>query len=243
MGKSLQLGRIFGIPIEINITWVIIFLLLTFLLVTRFDSSSLRWSTGQQWTVAIISVLLFFLSVLAHELSHSLVALSRGIKVNSITLFLFGGVSFLAREPERPSEEFLISVVGPMTSIALAVVFGGILLGLDSGNWPWSARIDSPVEMVALLLAWWNFVVGIFNMLPGFPLDGGRVLRAVVWAGSGSHLRATQVAARCGQGVALLMIGGGAAYAFTGEWLDGIWAMIIGVFLFMVATRSYPGRE
>ena len=240
MGKSLRLGRIFGIPVEINITWVIVFLLLTYLLVNRFDASYLRWPVAQQWAVAVITVVLFFLSVLAHELSHSLVALSRGIRVEGITLFIFGGVSHLAREPERPSEEFLISVVGPMTSIALAVAVGGVLWGLNPGSWPWAARVSSPVEIVALLLAWGNLSVGIFNKVPGFPLDGGRVLRAIVWAGSGSLFRATQVAARCGQGVGLLMIVGGIVYALRGNLVDGIWAVVIGAFLLSVATRSYP---
>ncbi len=242
MGKSLRLCRVFGIPVEINITWVIVFLLLTYLLVNRFDASSLRWPVAQQWTVAIITVVLFFLSVLAHELSHSLVALSRGIRVLGITLFIFGGVSHLAREPDRPSDEFLISVVGPMTSIALAVVAGGVLLGLNPGNWPWSARVVSPVEMVALLLAWGNFSVGLFNMIPGFPLDGGRVLRAIIWAESGSLVRATQVAARCGQGVGLLMVVGGAVFAALVNLVDGIWAVVVGAFLFSVATRSYPQK-
>ena len=240
MGKSLRLGRVFGIPVEINVTWIIVFLLLTYLLVNRFDASSLRWSMGQQWAVAIITVVLFFLSVLAHELSHSLVALSRGIRVLGITLFIFGGVSHLAREPERPSEEFLISVVGPMTSIALAAVASAVLFWLSPGSWPWAAWNSSPVEMVAFLLAWGNLSVGIFNMIPGFPLDGGRVLRAIVWAGSGSLVRATRVAARCGQGVGLLMIGGGIAYGLKLGWVDGIWMAFVGIFLLLVATRSYP---
>ena len=161
MGKSLRLGRVFGIPVEINITWVVVFLLLTFLLVNRFDASSLRWPVAQQWAVAVITVVLFFLSVLAHELSHSLVALSRGIHVESITLFIFGGVSRLAREPERPWEEFLVAVVGPLTSIALAAVAGGIWFGLGRGN--------SAVEMVALLVAWGNLSVGLFNLVPRLP--------------------------------------------------------------------------
>ena len=240
MGKSLRLGRVFGIPVEINITWVVIFLLLTILLGTRFEASSLRWSATQVWGVAIVTVLLFFLSVLAHELSHSLVALSRGIRVQGITLFVFGGVSHLEREPERPSEEFLISVVGPMTSIALAGAASAVLFWLSPGTWPWAAWNSSPVEMVAFLLAWGNLSVGIFNMIPGFPLDGGRVLRAIVWASSGSLVRATQVAARCGQGVGLLMIIGGVIYAVRGNWVDGIWAVLIGAFLLSVATRSYP---
>ncbi len=241
MGKSLRLGRVFGIPVEINITWVIIFLLLTFLLVNRFDALFPRWPVYQQWVVAIITVGLFFLSVLAHELSHSLVALSRGIPVAGITLFIFGGVSHLVREPERPSEEFLISVVGPLTSIALAVAAGALYVWLNSTSVFWPTRFTSPVEMVVFLLASANLSVGIFNMIPGFPLDGGRVLRAAVWASSGSHLRATRVAARCGQGVGLLMIAGGVLYiVLLDNWIDGIWAAVIGFFLLSVATSSYP---
>ena len=240
MGKSLRVCRVFGIPVEINATWIIIFLLLTFLLVNRFDSSSLRWPAAQQWAVAVVTVVLFFLSVLAHELSHSLVALSRGIRVRGITLFLFGGVSLLEREPERPWEEFLVAVVGPLTSIALAAAAAGILQYMSPGSWPWSPRSGSSADMVAFLLAWWNLSVGIFNMLPGFPLDGGRVLRAVVWAGSGSHLTATKVAARCGQAVGVLLILGGIYYAVRGNLMDGVWGAVIGAFLFSVATGSYP---
>ena len=240
MGKSLRVCRVFGIPVEINATWIIIFLLLTFLLVNRFDSSSLRWPAAQQWAVAVVTVVLFFLSVLAHELSHSLVAVSRGIRVRGITLFLFGGVSLLEREPERPWEEFLVAVVGPLTSIALAAAAAGILQYMSPGSWPWSPRIGSSADMVAFLLAWWNLSVGIFNMLPGFPLDGGRVLRAVVWAGSGSHLTATKVAARCGQAVGVLLILGGIYYAVRGNLMDGVWGAVIGAFLFSVATGSYP---
>ena len=246
MGKSLRLGRVFGIPVEINITWVVIFLLLTWLLVSRFDSFYPPWPVYQQWGVAIITVGLFFLSVLAHELSHSLVALSRGIPVSGITLFIFGGVSHLSREPERPIEEFLISVVGPLTSLALAAAFGGIFIWLSPGGWFWPGRYTSPVEMVTFLLAWANLSAGIFNMVPGFPLDGGRVLRAIVWAGSGSFLRATRVAARCGQAVGLLMIVGGVLYVVVWDnWIDGIWAAVIGFFLLSVATGSYPksGQE
>ena len=243
MGKSLRLGRVFGIPVEINITWVIIFLALTYLLVNRFDASYLRWSATQQWTVAVVTVLLFFLSVLAHELSHSLVAINRGIPVRGITLFLFGGVSHLEREPSRPSEEFLISIVGPLTSIAIAILAAVVFFFLNPGHWPWSPRGISPVEMAAMLLASWNLAVGIFNMLPGFPLDGGRVLRAAVWAGSGSHITGTRVAARCGQGVGLLIIAAGVFYIFMWRnWVDGLWAVVIGAFLLSVATGSYPRR-
>ena len=244
MGKSLRLGRVFGIPVEINITWIVIFLALTYLLVNRFDASYLGWSVTRQWAVASVTVFLFFLSVLAHELSHSLVALNRGIRVRGITLFIFGGVSHLEREPDRPSEEFLISIVGPLTSLALAVVFGAVFFWGNTGSLLWAPRNPSSLDMAVMLLAWWNLSVGIFNMLPGFPLDGGRVLRAAVWAGSGSHITATKVAARCGQGLGVLMVIGGILYiVMLRHWVDGIWAMVIGSFLFSVATGSYPRRQ
>lgn len=248
MTATLRLGRIFGIPIEINITWLIIFLLLTWLLANRFDSPSLRWPVAQQWTVAVITAALFFLSILAHELSHSLVALNRGIPVSSITLFLFGGVSRLDHEPQRPAEEFLIAIVGPTTSIALAIAAAALLLALNSGQWPWHARNLSPIQMTALLLAWGNLSVGIFNLIPGFPLDGGRILRALLWALTGSHLRATRIAARIGQIIALLLILAGILWALLniliyGVWdsiINGVWASIIGAFLLITATAAYP---
>ena len=239
MGKSLRLGRVLGVPVEINATWVVIFVVLTFMVGSQLGNLRLGWPTVLLWTVAVASGILLFLSVLVHELSHSLTARSRGIPVVGITLFLFGGVSHLAREPERPADEFLISIVGPMTSIGLAAVLGGIWYAMGAEIFP-----RSPVEVMAFILAWWNLTLGVFNLLPGFPLDGGRVLRAVVWAGSGSHLKATQVAARCGQGVGLLIIAGGILYiVLWRDWLDGLWAALIGAFLFSVATGSYPKDE
>ena len=173
MGASLRLGRVFGIPVEINITWVVIFLLLTWLLANRFDAPGLRWPVAQQWGAAIVTVVLFFLSVLAHELSHSLVAVSRGIRVMGITLFIFGGVSRLEHEPEKPSEEFLVAIVGPMTSIALAAAASGVLFALDSRLWPWVGRNASPAEMVAFLLAWGNLSVGCSICCPAFRWTAG----------------------------------------------------------------------
>ena len=122
MGPSLQLGRIFGIPVEVNISWILVFLLLTYLLAGEFEDARLRWPMAQRWSVAMITVVLFFLSVLLHELSHSVMALSKGIPVRGITLFIFGGVSRLDKEPERPLIEFMVAAVGPLMSIALAAV-------------------------------------------------------------------------------------------------------------------------
>ena len=137
MGASLRLGRVFGIPIEVNISWILVFLLLTYLLAGQFDDPRLRWSSTQRWSVAMITVVLFFLSVLAHELSHSVMALSKGIPVRGITLFIFGGVSRLDREPQRPLTEFVVALVGPLLSLALAVILGAAWYLMDGAIPPW----------------------------------------------------------------------------------------------------------
>lgn len=232
MGASLRLGRVFGIPIEVNISWVFVFLLLTFLLAGEFEDSSLRWTVTQRWAVAIVTVVLFFLSVLAHELSHSVMAQNRGIPVRGITLFIFGGVSRLDREPQRPLTEFVIALVGPLCSILLGAIFGGIWYLLGGGN--------SSFEVVLLLLAWTNLSLGVFNLVPGYPLDGGRLLRAGIWGMTGSYRRATQIAARLGQGVGGAMVLGGASLAIWIEPVDGVWVAIVGLFLFSMARSSYP---
>jgi Zn-dependent protease len=232
LGASLRIGRVFGIPIEVNISWVFVFLLLTFLLAGQFEDARLRWPVAQRWTVAMVTVVLFFLSVLAHELSHSLMAQSKGIPVRGITLFIFGGVSRLEREPERPITEFVIAVVGPLSSIVLAAIFGGIWYLLGGGN--------SSVEVVLLLLAWTNLSLGVFNLVPGYPLDGGRVLRAGIWGMTGSYHRSTQIAARSGQVVGGAMVVGGVLLARFVEPVDGIWVSIVGLFLFSMARSSYP---
>ena len=232
MGSSLRLGRLFGIPIEVNISWVFVFLLFTFLLADQFDETRLRWPAAQRWGVAVCTVFLFFLSVLIHELSHSLMALGKGIPVQGITLFIFGGVSRLAREPQGPMAEFVIAVVGPLSSIALAGICGGVWFLLGRGN--------SVVEVVLFMVAWANLSLGVFNLVPGYPLDGGRVLRAGVWGFTGSYHRATQVAARSGQVVGGLMLLAGIAMAIMVDLGDGIWIGMIGGFIFMVASSSYP---
>ena len=194
MGGSLRLGRIFGIPIEVNASWAVAFVLLTFLLSQEFRESRLGWPEAQRWLVAVAVVILIFLSVLTHELSHSVLARREGVRVGGITLFIFGGVSRLAREPDRPLTEFTIAVVGPLTSLVLAGVFGGVWFLLDA----WEG--GSTPEVIFFLLAWSNLALGLFNILPGYPLDGGRVLRAIVWGITGSHRKATRVAARAGPG-------------------------------------------
>ena len=226
------MGRVFGIPIEIDISWVLVFLLLTYLLAGQFDDARLRWPVAQRWTVAMITVVLFFLSVLAHELSHSVMALSKGIPVRGITLFIFGGVSRLDREPQRPITEFMVAVVGPLLSLVLAVIFGAVWFLLGRG--------DSPVEVVLLLLVWTNLSLGVFNLVPGYPLDGGRLLRAGIWGITGNHRKATRIAAGMGQAVGVAMVIGGVSLAVFSEPVDGVWLGIVGMFLFSMARRSFP---
>ena len=202
------------------------------MLANEFGNTYLRWSTAEQWLVAGVIVILFFISVLIHELSHSVTALKKGIPVQGITLFIFGGVSKLEREPHRPMIEFLVAVVGPLTSILLAGILGGLWFLIGHGN-------SSP-EVVLLLLAWTNLTLGLFNLLPGYPLDGGRILRAAIWAITGSQRKATKIAARAGQVVAGLLTAGGVFLAIFVEPINGLWMVFVGVFLFMIAGSSYP---
>lgn len=231
MGASLRLGKIFGIPIEINASWILIFALITYLLGNLFGQSQPSWPEAQRWSVALITAVLFFMSVLAHELTHSVVAVRWGIPVRKITLFIFGGVSQLAHEARRPLVEFTVAVVGPLSSVAISGVFAGV--------WLLVRDTYSALGAVLLILAWVNLSLGVFNMLPGFPLDGGRVLRSAVWGLTGSYWRATQVAARAGQGLGLLMIAGGIILTVYTGGLQNAWMALIGAFLLSAATAGY----
>ena len=251
MGRSIRLVKIAGIPIEINVSWIFIFLLITYLLAEQFGRFHPGWPLYGQWGLALGVAVAFFLSVLAHELSHSLVALRNGIPVRSITLFFFGGVSHLSHEARRPFTEFVVTVVGPLSSIFMALLFGGSLLLLMDGTTSletaltalFTVRVHaSPLEVTLRLLFIINLMLGLFNLLPGFPLDGGRVLRAVLWGISGSYWRATQLALRGGQAIGGLMVIGGIALAMTYFRLfgfSGAWLALIGAFLFIVATATY----
>ena len=230
MGASFRIGRVFGIPIEINASWGVVFLLLTFLLAQEFGDSRLRWPMAQRWSVAMAMTIFFFMSVLTHELSHSVLAKRLGIPVHGITLFIFGGVSRLSREPDGPWKEFMIAVIGPVSSLLLAAIFGGAWYALGRGN--------STLEVMVFLLAWSNLSLGVFNILPGYPLDGGRVLRAAIWGLTGSYRRATQVAARAGQLIGAIAVLLGIAVGLMIEPVNGVWIAIVGSFLFSVATAS-----
>ena len=252
MHSGFGLGKVFGIEIRVDWSWLFIFLLVTWNLAGGvFPELHPEWSTALQWTVGLAASLLFFASVLAHELAHSLVAVSRGLPVRRITLFLFGGVSNIEREPSSPGVEFLVAIVGPITSIGLGILFlllGGVL-GFRATNLSnpqqWLAS-QGPVTSLLLWLGPINIVLGIFNLIPGFPLDGGRVLRSILWAATHNLRQATRWAAGVGQAVAWLFIAAGVAMAFgvtlpffgTGL-LSGLWLAFIGWFLNQAAVQGY----
>jgi Zn-dependent protease/predicted transcriptional regulator len=240
---GLKVGRILGIPIYLHASWVIIFFLVTFSLAIQFTQEHPRWSASQHWVVGILTSLLFFGSVLFHELSHSVVAQHYKIRVVSITLFIFGGVARIGSEPSHAIQEFNIAVAGPLASFFLFAVFKALTL-----IFPYS-------EMLGALAAWLAFInvrLAAFNLIPGFPLDGGRIFRAIVWGSTKNYLRATQLAGASGKLVAytLILIGAWAAFnpdfnltiggstVFYGGLTSGIWTAFIGWFLLNAAQQS-----
>jgi Zn-dependent protease/predicted transcriptional regulator len=233
-GGSWRLGRIGGVEVRIDTSWVIIALLIGYSMYLQFTAGQFTEEFGTVSTpaavgLAVIFALLFFGSVLAHELAHALVARARGIPVRGITLFLFGGATEAKVESKGPKDEFLISVVGPLTSLAL----GGVFLGIAAvgGATPF---IGGLARLGAI-----NIALAVFNLLPGFPLDGGRVLRSIVWRTTGSLPRATAVASVAGQVVGYLMVAAGFLFVFLGQLFSGIWLAAIGWFLAQAARSQY----
>ncbi|UCF71852.1 MAG: site-2 protease family protein [Deltaproteobacteria bacterium] len=232
MRTSWRILKLFGIEIRIDSSWIFIFGLITWALAAHyFPSHYPRWPTVHYWVVGIATSVLLFCSVLAHELTHSLVARSKGQEVRSITLFLFGGVAEIAEEPETPAKEFVIAVVGPVSSLIAAFIFLGL----------WSAvqGVSEPIAALAQYLSFINFVLAGFNMVPGFPLDGGRVLRAILWRVTGNLRRATRIASTTGQALAFLLILLGVLQILMGLFFNGLWTALIGWFIHSAATRGY----
>jgi Zn-dependent protease len=232
MNSSFKIGKIAGIEIGVHWSWIFILLLITWSFATGIlEEFFPEWSEARRWAVGVIVAVIFFASILLHELSHSLVAKARGIGVKGITLFVFGGVSTLEREAQSAGEEFQIAIVGPLTSLAVGAVFAGLWLIL---------RGPAPdVAAIAGYLAFINGVIAAFNMLPGFPLDGGRVFRSIVWARNRNLLRATRTASRVGEFVAYALMVGGAIQFFFNNPIGGVWMFLIGLFLRNAATSSY----
>jgi Zn-dependent protease/CBS domain-containing protein len=228
--SAISLGRIFGIPIGLDYSWFLIFALLTWSLATSYYPAEFKnWPTVEYWTVGAITVILMFGCVLLHELGHSVVALRYKIPIRSITLFIFGGVAQIGAEPPSAISEFWIAIAGPAASLILALFFG-LLQYLVSGL--------APMLALAQYLAYINVSLGLFNLIPGFPLDGGRVFRAIVWGTTHSFRRATLIAANVGRFIAYLFILVGVWQMVTGNLGNGLWIAFIGWFLETAASSQ-----
>jgi Zn-dependent protease len=238
MGGAINLGKIFGIQLRLHYSWFLIFALLAVSLVAP------NWSSPFAWAIGITTGLLFFASVVAHELAHSLVGRANGIPVTSITLFIFGGMAMMTREAAHPKAELKMAAAGPICSAAI----GGICLLIRS----FSPGLPQLVADMVLWLMIMNFALAVFNLIPGFPLDGGRLFRAAIWRRSGDFRRSTRIATRVGQGVGYFFIGGGISVAVLSLFVQlpvglnlfsGLWLAFIGWFLQNAAQASYRQTE
>lgn len=244
---GLRLGSAFGVAIYVDWSLLIIFGLITVNLGAGvFPSWHPEWGAGLVWGVALAAAILFFVSVLAHELSHAVVARARGIPVSRITLFIFGGMAHMEEEPQSPKDEFLMALVGPVVSIVIGVlsIVGASALAADAVELLPDAPLlaMSGVGPVATLLLWLgpiNVLLGVFNLVPGFPLDGGRVARSIVWWITGDFVKATRWAAGAGRLFAWVLMGIGVLQLFSGLFVQGVWLLLIGWFLNNAAQMSY----
>jgi Zn-dependent protease/predicted transcriptional regulator len=236
MRSSIRLGRLFGIEVGLHYSWFIIALLITMSLGSQFQASHREWGSNVIWSLAILMALLFFVSLLAHEFSHALVARTRGLATNAITLFALGGVAQIEKEPEDAKTEFLVGIVGPFSSAVIGCLFLAVAWAL---GWRMGAAPETPLHAMFVWLGYINFYLAAFNMIPGYPLDGGRILRSILWLASGNVQVATRRAANVGKGIALLFIAFGIFRFFGGAGFGGLWFAFIGWFLLQAATASY----
>ncbi|MGA2813934.1 MAG: site-2 protease family protein [Candidatus Acidiferrum sp.] len=229
MRRGLQIGKILGIPILLDPSWLFIFGLLTYYLASAFAEKYPQWPGSQHWVVALFTSLLFFASILFHELSHSVVARHYKIRVVSITLFIFGGVARIGRDPSRAIQEFNIAIAGPIASFLLAAAFFAFSLVFPS---------DQKLTALTTYLSGTNLLLGLFNLAPGFPLDGGRIFRAIVWAITKDFPKATRAAGMSGKLIACGLIAFGAWRGLHDDLSGGIWYGLIGFYLLGAANDS-----
>jgi len=235
MKAHIKLGRIFGIAIGLHYSWIIIALLVTLSLHSQFAIDHPNWDASTTWVIAIITGLLFFVSIVLHELSHAAVAKLRGIPVRAITLFALGGVAQIEKDAADAKSEFWMGIIGPIASIVIGIVC--LLLAWLFG-WNFAAEAASPAAAMFMWLGFINIALAVFNLIPGFPLDGGRVLRAIVWWITGDGNRSTRIAAGVGQFVAFVFIMLGIWRFFSGAGFGGLWIAFIGWFLLDAARAS-----
>ncbi|MFC1593061.1 site-2 protease family protein [Candidatus Omnitrophota bacterium] len=233
MGNSFNLGRVFGIQFRLHYTWFIIFVLITTSLSLQlFPGNYPGWGQLSYWVIGIATSLLFFTSVVAHELAHSLVGKANGIPIKSITLFIFGGVAHMTKEATKASAELKMAAAGPACSLAI----GGLCVLL----WLLTRNSIEPMAAMFQWLAYVNVALAVFNLIPGFPLDGGRVFRSLLWRFTANYRRSTRIATLVGRGVGYLFILSGILMMFIlHDWLGGLWLAFIGWFLGNAASASY----
>ena len=237
-GDGITLGKIFGITIRIDYSWFVVFALISFSLSSNyFPGNYPKFDPLTYAVLGIITTILFFVSALVHELSHSVVANRLGLKVERITLFVFGGAAQLSDEPKNPSVEFRMAIAGPLASFTIGAI-NLVLFNLATVN-HWALQLQA----VLGALAFFNFSVGVFNLLPGYPLDGGRILRSAVWAVKKDLVLATKFAAAGGAMIGLLLVLLGLALFFFVNALSGLWLAILGLFLNFIARASVAQTE
>lgn len=228
-----QLFRLLGIPIRIDASWLIILALLTWTVALQFQPDLPGMAPPLLWLLALVTALGFFLCILLHELGHAVTARKLDIPINGITLFVFGGVAEMEGEPPTPLREFLMAIAGPVVTVVLAVLFGSLWLTGTFFHWAKS------IQLVCQYLFSINVLVLAFNMVPAFPLDGGRVLRSILWGATGNLRRATRGASLVGQLFAFFLIAVGLLSLFRGDFVGGIWMGLIGLFLNNAARAGY----
>jgi Zn-dependent protease/CBS domain-containing protein len=237
MNENVSLGRIAGIPVGFNWSLLVVAALVAWSLATSFlPAAAPNQASSAYWAAGVISAFVFLASVLAHELAHSIVAMQRGVKVEGITLWLFGGVSRFSSDTNSPGTQALFTFVGPLTSLVLGALFYLVSTAVGSGPNP---------GLVSATLSWLGYInisLGVFNLVPAFPLDGGRLLQSLIWLRTGDRLRATRIAARIGMAFAYLLIAYGlATFVFAGSLVGGVWSVFLGWFLLGAARSEETG--
>ena len=240
MKAQIKLFKVFGVQIGLHYSWLLIAVLIAFSLVGQFSATNPQWRPEVVWGLAILTTLCFFASIIIHELSHAAVAKSRGLPVNAITLFALGGVAEIEKEATDARTEFWMGIAGPITSAIIGVVCLASAIAL---GWSLAQNQQSPLSAMLGWLGVINIALAIFNMVPGFPLDGGRVLRAIVWWITGNASRAMRIATTVGQVVAFAFILLGLFRFFNGAGFAGLWLTFIGWFLLDAARSSFAQSE
>lgn len=236
MRAQIKLGRVMGVTIGLHYSWLMIALLLTLSLAGHFGVHNPDWDRSTMWATAILTALFFFAAIVVHELSHAVVAKAGGLPVRSITLFALGGVAEIEREPANASTEFWMGIIGPITSFLIGLICLGIAVAL---GWNPAAFPTTPLLAMLVWLGYINIMLALFNMIPGFPMDGGRILRAIIWWVTADAKRATKIAATVGQVIAFGLIVIGIVRFFGGAGIGGLWIAFLGWFLLDAARGSH----